>query len=202
MIRVFALFLFFVCTVRVRALLFKIKSISQSNPVINGSNIITVTLQCNQSLEGNSSITMTGFNSIVIDSPIPLLSVSGGNSGQNLFQSGSESSSATFSSGSIILTISNDKVMNETFVYAFSFVITNPSTVPAIPSISIELDGTSEAMELPNIALIGVTNGMNPLVRCYAPPHPPLHLLPDHSRTAYRLIHSAALINGSPGTSR
>ena len=144
---------------------FQIKSISQSNPVVNGANKITVTLQSNQTLPGNSTITISGLSSAIVSSPVALNPVSGGNNGESIFQSGTVISAATFTSGTLLLSISSNQYMNESIAYAFSFMITNPSTVPVAPSISIEFGGISAAMDLPNTALIGVANGGNPLVR-------------------------------------
>ncbi len=140
------------------------KIIAQSSPVVNALNTITVSLISDVSLSGNMVITITGLSAGIANSPLPLSSVSAGNQGDVLFSVGSVAKAASFTNGQVQLTISADKVLNASAAYAFAFVINNPATVPATPSISIVCNSIAEAMDTPNAPLLGVINGRNPLV--------------------------------------
>ena len=54
--------------------------------------------------------------------------------------------------------------MNQSTIYSFSFVLINPSYVVVSPSISIGINGAAVAMDVPNLPLLGVNNGQNPMV--------------------------------------
>ncbi len=140
------------------------KIITQSSPVIGATNTITISLISDVSLSGNTSITITGFDDANANSPLLLLSASGGNRGEELFSTGLLTNAASFTNGQVLLTISADKVLNASTAYAFSFVIQNPSNVLVIPTISIESNSISVAMDATNEPLLGVVNGRNPLV--------------------------------------
>eukprot|EP00292_Cryptomonas_paramecium_P015042 CAMPEP_0113667418 /NCGR_PEP_ID=MMETSP0038_2-20120614/3425_1 /TAXON_ID=2898 /ORGANISM="Cryptomonas paramecium" /LENGTH=140 /DNA_ID=CAMNT_0000583031 /DNA_START=90 /DNA_END=509 /DNA_ORIENTATION=+ /assembly_acc=CAM_ASM_000170 len=121
--------------------LFDVKSISQSSPIVNAQNTITVTLQASVTI--TTAITITGLGGANASTALSLQSVSGGNSGNDLFIYNSVRSTAQFDSGTIYFTIANDRSMAQNVAYAFSFILTNPSAPIAAPSISVESGGTS-----------------------------------------------------------
>ena len=140
------------------------KIITQSSPVVDALNTITVSLISDVSLTGNTLITITGLDSANVNNPLPLLSVSGGNNGEELFSTGTLPNAASFISGEVLLNISADKVLNASTAYAFSFIIQNPSNVPDSTSISIQTDSMNVVMDTTNEPLLGVVNGRNPMV--------------------------------------
>jgi hypothetical protein len=141
------------------------KIVTQSSPVVNAENTITISLMSDVIISGNTLITITGFDDANANSPLLLLSVSGGNKGEQLFSTGSLSNAALFTNGQVLLTISGDKVLNASTAYAFSFVIQNPSDVAGDASISIETESIAVAMDTTNEPLLGVINGRNPMVK-------------------------------------
>jgi hypothetical protein len=137
---------------------FNVKSISQSSPIVSAANTISVSLASDTTLPAATQITITGFFSASADPTLTLLAVSGGNNGHTLF------SIASFQSGTILLTVSPSQSIIQSVTYSFSFLISNPSSVPTPPSISIGSSTYVAAMDVPNLSLLGVNNGQNPLV--------------------------------------
>ena len=136
---------------------FPTKSISQSSPIVSANNTITVTLESNATLASSTLITITGFDGATANTHLQLFAISGGDGGNSIF-------SNTFftNNGTLVLNVLFE--MNQSTIYSFSFVLINPSYVVVSPSISIGINGAAVAMDVPNLPLLGVNNGQNPMV--------------------------------------
>ena len=146
---------------------FTTKGIGQSTPAEGKANTITVTLVTDIDLKqaDSSAVTISGLSNAVATSPVTLLDA--GDDGETLFSDGTTQSRGAWSSGTLTLTVHSSLTMSAGTTYRFSFVVMNPGSAQASPTVNIEASGSatiaSSALTKPNSELFGVSNGTNPL---------------------------------------
>ena len=149
--------------------LFLNKSISQSYPFSGALNTLSVSISLNFNMYGAdaSVITITGLHGAIAGNSVLLIPATNGNKAETLFSNGTSPGWGSWDNGTLKLYVIPNSFLAYHLVYAFSFVVTNPSYSQSSPSTSIGASGTatvlSSAMVTPNLMLMGITNGSNPL---------------------------------------
>ena len=150
---------------------FDMAEVSQSNPVIMGTNLLTVSLRTNMDIlprHGQArTITISNLMGASAASPVDITRVEGGNGAELLFCEDQTVSAGKWVSGpadgnhtaSLELTLCPGATMHSSIDYVFSLSVTNPPAAQAPPSIRIMASGWITFEEATTTAPLAVARG-------------------------------------------
>ena len=155
---------------------FKVRGMSQSNPVVSGANVLTVSLRSNVDVLSSDGaiINITHLVGASAVSPIDVDRVAGGNGADLLFCAGSQVSAAGWVADSgqgarVELSLCPYGHLRAETDYAFSITVTNPPAEQLVPP-TVMIGATegwlkfaTEAMTASSNAARGLPSGATPL---------------------------------------
>ncbi len=142
---------------------FKVAEIRQRTPLAGAANVITVKLELFETLGAGTTITISGLDNGVANSPLTLTSITG----DVCAKLAGASCAATWqaSSGSLSVTIAANATLLLDTPYEFSFPMTNPAAAQGASTVKISSPGyETRIMSSPVEDLQGVPGGQAPLL--------------------------------------
>ena len=149
--------------------------VAQSNPLASNGNILTVSLIANVELSAleETNIIIRGFRSVVLPKHVTLLSTEHDNvTAIQLFD-------AVYAEDTLNLTLKGNTTMSANVIHEFAFEVSNPAAEQPASELEVEAGATPfardplrgqslliarEVLPGPNVDLIGVINGSNPML--------------------------------------
>ena len=145
---------------------FKRSVIAQSDPLVDRSNVITLTLISNVNLyaHDHSVIIISNLQNMLSPQNVQLFPTRNDSSHLLFADPGSAlSGSAAFHLDALTLTVAAGSMITAEEFYEFKFHVTNPGTEQPAPRIIIRASGTAlfepERLATPHLPIVGVING-------------------------------------------